>query len=152
MKTYKKLNFPEFEPKLKNENNQTFVLDHIRKKWLLLTPEEWVRQHLVNYLITIKNYPASLISLEAGLKYNSLQKRSDILVYSKSRKPFLLVECKSTDVIINQKVIDQVSVYNKSINATFLCVSNGLKHYCWTFNKMNSEFEILNQIPDYIET
>lgn len=151
LKTFKKLNFPEFEPKLKYKNNQTFILDSIRKKWLLLTPEEWVRQHLVNYLLTIKNYPASLISLETGLKYNSLQKRSDILVYNKAGNPFLLVECKSTEVTINQKVIDQVSVYNKSIHATFLCVTNGLKHYCWTFNKITSEFEILKQIPDFVE-
>jgi hypothetical protein len=150
LKTFPKLDFPEVDLKLKHADGQTYVFDQIRKKWLLLTPEEWVRQHLVNYLVAFKKYPASLISLESGLKYNTLNKRSDVLVYDKNSKPFLLAECKSTEIAINQKVIEQVSMYNTSIKATNLLVTNGLKHYCWTYNTTLNKFELLQQIPEFI--
>lgn len=151
MKPFETLNFPEADLKIKYEQLKPYVFDAIRKKWLLLTPEEWVRQHLVNYLITYKNYPASLISLESGLKYNALSKRTDVLVYNKSGKPLLVLECKAPEVAITQKVIEQVSVYNKTIAAAYLCVTNGLKHYCWTFNQITQKFDFLNQIPDFEE-
>ncbi len=151
MKTFEKLNFPEVSLKIKYENVKPLVFDAIRKKWLVLTPEEWVRQHLVNYLIIHKNYPGSLISLEAGLKYNALSKRTDILVYNKMGNPLLVLECKASEVAITQKVIEQISVYNKTIGATYLCVTNGLKHYCWTFNEAQNKFDFLQQIPDFKE-
>jgi hypothetical protein len=151
MKTFEKLNFPEASLKIKYENVKPFVFDDIRKKWLVLTPEEWVRQHLVNYLIIHKSYPGSLISLEAGLKYNALSKRTDILVYNKMGNPLLVLECKASEVAITQKVIEQISVYNKTIGATYLCVTNGLKHYCWTFNEAQNNFDFLKQIPDFKE-
>lgn len=149
MKTLQKLNFPEFELKIKNDVGQTFVFDSIRKKWLVLTPEEWVRQHLIHYLVSYKNYPPALISLEAGLKYHTLAKRTDVLVYDKNARPYLLVECKSAEVIINQKVVEQVSMYNKSVEAPFLCVTNGIKHYCWAVHNASGNFEMLNQIPEF---
>ena len=145
MKTFDTLNFPEARLKLKETNGKTFVLDLIRKKWLQLTPEEWVRQHMINYLINNKSYPASLFSLEAGLTYNGLKKRSDILVYGINRKPLLLVECKSTSVAINQQVVEQVSVYNTALGAAYLCVTNGLKHYCWNKDEENVKFQFFNE-------
>ena len=151
MKTFEKLNFPESSLKLKYDNLKPFVFDNIRKKWLLLTPEEWVRQHLVNYLVTHKNYPSSLISLEAGLKYNKLVKRTDLLVYNKMGLPLIIFECKASKVAIDQKVIAQISVYNKTIGAAYLCVTNGLKHYCWTIVETQNKFDFLQQIPDFKE-
>ncbi len=151
MKTFEKLNFPESSLKLKYDNLKPFVFDNIRKKWLLLTPEEWVRQHLVNYLVTHKNYPSSLISLEAGLKYNNLVKRTDLLIYNKMGVPLIIFECKASKGAINQKVIAQISVYNKTIGAAYLCVTNGLKHYCWTIVEAQNKFEFLQQIPDFKE-
>jgi hypothetical protein len=143
------LNFPDCELKIKDEENKSLVFDFIRKKWLVLTPEEWVRQHVVNYLVNYKSYPLSLISLEAGLKYNALSKRSDILVYNKLGHPLLIIECKAPEVVVSQLVIDQVSIYNKTIGAKFLYVTNGLKHYCWTFKALENKFEFLSQIPDF---
>lgn len=151
MKTFEKLNFPEIRLKLKQDKLSTIVFDAIRKKWLVLTPEEWVRQHLINYLVMHKSYPVSLISLEAGLKYNAMQKRSDLLVYTTAGKPLFVVECKASHVLITQKVIEQVSVYNKSIGAKYVCVTNGLKHYCWTFNSETNGFDFLIEIPDFKE-
>jgi hypothetical protein len=151
LKTFASLNFPEINLKTKEEQNTPFVFDFIRKKWLVLTPEEWVRQHLVNYLVTQKGFPASLISLEAGLKYNELKKRTDVVVYNKLGKPFMILECKAPEIAITQKVIEQVSMYNKTIGASFLCVTNGLKHYCWSFNILAQKFEFLQQIPDFTE-
>lgn len=151
MKTFERLNLPDVELKIKEENQNTFVFDFIRKKWLVLTPEEWVRQHLVSYLIIHKHFPASLISLEAGLKYNSLNKRTDILIYNKLGKPLLIIECKAPEVPISQKVLAQVSIYNKTIKAHFLCVTNGIKHYCWTFNSLTNKFDFQKQIPDFAD-
>ena len=149
MYTAKPLNLPEYDFPLKNEKNVTYIFDTIRKKWLVLTPEEWVRQHFVNYLVNHKNYPASLISLESGLSYNKRSKRSDILVYNKDAQPFLIIECKAAHVPINQNVIDQVSVYNKTINAKFVSVSNGLVHYFWSFNSNTNQFDFLKDVPDF---
>lgn len=151
MNTFEKLNLPEVELRLKHESQTNYVFDPIRKKWLVLTPEEWVRQHIVNYLVNYKNYPPSLISMEASLKYNQLSKRSDVLIFNKLGKPLLIIECKAAKVRIVQKVIEQVSLYNKTIGAIFLCVSNGLNHYCWTMNQNSQKFDFLKQIPDYNE-
>lgn len=151
MKSFERLNFPEVNLNIKYEGEQPLVFDFIRKKWLVLTPEEWVRQHLVNYLVTQKGYPPSLISLEAGLKYNRLSKRSDVLIYNKHGKPLFILECKAPEVAIAQKVIEQVSMYNKSIGAAFLCVTNGFKHYCWTFNPITKQFDFLPQLPNFQE-
>jgi hypothetical protein len=151
LNNFERLNFPDTALKIKYENDRAFVFDNIRKKWLLLTPEEWVRQHLVNYLITFKHFPASLISLEAGLKYNTLAKRTDLVVYNKLGKALMVIECKASEVSISQQVIEQVSRYNKTIGAKYLCVSNGLKHYCWSFNEEMQQFDFLTEIPDFNE-
>jgi hypothetical protein len=150
MINYPLLNLPPVNLNLKKEGDTVFVFDANRKKWLVLTPEEWVRQHFLNYLIIHKNYPSSLISIESGLAYNKLKKRSDILVYNQLGNPLLIVECKAAHCKLNQAAVNQVGAYNKTINATYLCVTNGLKNICWTFDKKAEKFQFLEDLPAWI--
>ena len=106
------------------------ILDIIRKKYIVLTPEEWVRQHFVNYLILDLHYPKSLFKIESGLKFNHMQKRSDILIHDRTGAPWMLVECKSPDIKLTQKAFNQIAVYNMTIGAKYLAVTNGMAHYC----------------------
>ena len=127
------------------------IFDAIRKKYVVLTPEEQVRQHLINYLVTEKNYPAMLISVELPLKYAQLKKRSDVLVSNRNGLPLMLVECKSPDVSITQKVFEQIAIYNLTIKAPYLMVTNGLKHYCMIAATEKSPVRFLDTIPEYGE-
>lgn len=138
------LNLPEANLKIQNSENRSDVWDLIRKKWVVLTPEEWVRQHLLSYLTKHLNYPNSMIKVETGLKYNTLAKRSDIRVY-KGQNVFMLVECKAPSEKINDKALRQIATYQKSVNAKFLVLSNGLQHYCW---EQNEETKAFNQMPN----
>lgn len=144
-----KLNLPTFNYKLQTEDKKTKIFDALRKKYLVLTPEEWVRQHIIHFLIHHKGYPQGLIALEKGLKLNQLNKRTDILVYSKSGKPILMVECKSAKVKITQAVFDQIASYNLHYKLPYLLVSNGLEHYCAKINFKKSNFNFLNELPAY---
>ncbi|MES2873148.1 MAG: type I restriction enzyme HsdR N-terminal domain-containing protein, partial [Bacteroidota bacterium] len=119
------LNLPEYPFRLKQENNTTYIFDGVRKKFLVLTPEEWVRQHFVQFLIQEKKYPRTLIKLEGGLKLNSLQKRSDILLFNSSGEKIILVECKAPSIKITQATFDQVARYNFVHQVKYLVVSNG---------------------------
>lgn len=141
------LNFPTYSFKLKEEAEKTFIFDAIRKKWLVLTPEEWVRQHMIEYLIQEKKYPKSLIQLEGGLKVNTLQKRSDILIYDSYGKPLLLVECKADTVKITQGVFEQIAAYNTQLQVRYLVVSNGLHHYCCEMDYTSKSYRFLAEIP-----
>lgn len=125
------------------------VFDSLRKKFLILTPEEWVRQHIVHYLITYKQYPKSLFSLEKGLKYNQIQKRFDILVLDREGLPFLLVECKAPSIKLSQKTAEQIAVYNKTIGARFLAISNGMQHICLSFDVLTETYTQLRDFPDF---
>ncbi len=127
-----KLNLPEYDFRIQNTDKGVQIFDSIRKKYLTLTPEEWVRQNFIQYLIQEKKYPSSLIAVEAGMKYNKLQKRCDIAIYDKGGVIWMLVECKSTDITLSQKTFDQLATYNKAINkpAKYLAITNGLKHFC----------------------
>lgn len=121
------LNFPDYPFKLRNTAGKNEIFDEVRKKWLVCTPEEWVRQHFIKWLITARYYPASSMAIEGGLKVNNLRKRTDILVY-KNNNPLLLVECKAPSVAISQTVFDQLFRYNLSVKAPLLAVTNGLTH------------------------
>jgi hypothetical protein len=148
MITYKmliELNFPAYELRTKTDGKRKFVFDSIRKKYVVLTPEEVVRQHLINYLINEKKYPASLISVEMPLQYIQLKKRSDLLIHSRNGQALMIVECKSPDVAITEKVFDQIFIYNQSIKAPYLLVTNGLQHYCMTV----SPARFLKEVPNY---
>ena len=138
------------EFKFKEIEGKKYIFDSFRSKYVVLTPEEWVRQNFLNYLVIQKKYPKKLIKLESGLKYNKLNKRSDILVYNRQGKPFLLVECKAQEVPIDQKVIEQISRYNLIIKATFCCVTNGLKSYCFQTDFENNKTSQIHEVPDLI--
>ncbi len=144
----KKLNLPEFPAKVKQaDGGKVLIFDIIRKKYVQLTPEEWVRQNFIYYLINFLDYPKSLIKVESGLRYNRLLKRSDILVFNRDVEPLLLVECKSSELKITQDVLDQAAVYNRSLNARYLLVTNGIKHLCWKISEDGNR--LLEDIPRY---
>jgi hypothetical protein len=115
----------------------------------LLTPEEWVRQHIIQFVIQEKKYPASLVAVEIGLKYNQLQKRADVLVYNTSGKPLLLIECKAPEVKITQDVFHQIALYNMTYKVAYLLVTNGLEHYCCVMDYANNTYQFLQDIPEY---
>ena len=143
----KKLNLPEFPAKVKQVDGKVMIFDIIRKKHVQLTPEEWVRQNFINFLINFLDYPKSLIKVESGLRYNRLLKRSDILVFNRDAEPLLLVECKSPDSKITQNVVDQAAVYNRSLKAGYLLVTNGIQHLCWKISENGNQ--LLEEIPRY---
>lgn len=142
-----KLNLPAFEHQLKKIEGKVHIFDIIRKKFLFLTPEEWVRQHFVHFLINQYQYPKALMTTERGLYYNKLQKRTDIVIYDRNGKPFLIVECKAAHIPINQKVFNQVAMYNKVHQAPYVCVTNGLVHYCCEIDLKNNHFNFLEDLP-----
>jgi hypothetical protein len=145
------LNFPPYEYRTKIEGKRIQIFDSIRKKYIALTPEEWVRQHLINYLVTEKGYPASLISVETPLIYAHLNKRSDILVNNHNGQPLMLIECKAPEVPVSQKTFEQIAIYNLTIKASYMMVTNGLQHYCMIAATESSQIQFLNVIPDYGE-
>ncbi len=142
------LNLPPFDYKIRKQENKPFLWDEIRKKYVLITPEEWVRQHFIHFLIA-NGYPKSLISVEGGLKYNQLQKRSDILVLDRFGKPFFLIECKAPKIKINQKVLEQAIFYNQIIKAPFVGLSNGLQHFFCEINFETGKVEVLKNLPEF---
>ena len=128
------LNFKSYQFKLKSSENKPFIFDRIRKKYVVLTPEEWVRQHTVNYLIEELNYPLSRIAVERQLKVNKLTKRFDIVIFDTKGLPYILAECKAPKVAITQETFDQIARYNMRLNAPLLMLTNGLNHYFCTLN------------------
>lgn len=145
-----KLNFPEVEFRFtKNEKNTLQIFDIIRKKFVDLTPEEWVRQHVIHFFISHQEVPATLISVEKQLVLNNTKRRTDIVVYSPLLKPLLIVECKAPEVEINQETINQALRYNLKLNVPFVFLSNGLQH---VFLKLNNESaEITKNIPNFYQ-
>lgn len=144
-----KLNLPSFEYKVKKDEGKIWIFDIIRKKFVILTSEEWVRQHFLNYLITEMNYPKSLLKIESGLMYNTLQKRSDIQVYNRDGKPWMIIECKAPDQKITQQTIKQVAAYNATLKTKYVVVTNGLSHFCYKINWDENETVFLDAIPAY---
>ena len=144
-----RLNLPEYEFKIKEQDGQQQIFDSFRKKYVVLTPEEWVRQNFLMYLIAEKNFPQSLISVEAGLKIYKRSKRTDIVVYDKTGSPLVIVECKAPTVKINQEVFDQIVRYNITLKVKFLIVTNGLEHFCCKLDYENNSYNFLEEIPDY---
>ena len=142
-----KLVFPPFEYKLGNQQGKVSIFDIIRKKHIILTPEEWVRQHLVHFLINQLNYPKSLISVEDGLKVNKMQKRSDIIIYNRLGKVFMVVECKSAKIKLGQNSMIQLSTYNQKYNAEYLALTNGLQIYVCRMDYENKTSDYIDQFP-----
>ncbi len=144
-----KLNLPQYGLNIKTDAQNKYIFDIIRKKFLVLTPEEWVRQNFVHFLINDLHYPQSLIATENGLKLFNTQKRADIVIYGRDMKPLVVVECKATDVTITQETFNQVARYNINFKARLVIVTNGMKHYCARFDAASSRYTFLNEIPDY---
>ncbi len=143
------LNLPRYNFKIRESDKFRQIFDEVRKKFIVLTPEEWVRQHFINYLITHLSYPKSLIKVEFGIKYNQLSKRPDILIYSSTGKPLLIIECKAPKIKLTKSVLEQVSVYNKVIKSPYVIVTNGMQHICWRNIFTTNEIDFLQEIPDY---
>ncbi len=145
------LNLPTYSFKIKSERDLEYVYDQFRKKYVRLTPEEWVRQNFALYLVSDKSYPASRMMIEKSLKVNKMSKRCDILVCDDAGKPVLMVECKSPDIKIGQSTFEQVSVYNIVFHVKYLIITNGLQHYCCTVDFTNQTVDFLKDIPQYKE-
>ncbi|WP_298368790.1 type I restriction enzyme HsdR N-terminal domain-containing protein [uncultured Lutibacter sp.] len=143
------LNLPTYKFRIKSSENKYFIFDIIRKKNMVLTPEEWVRQHFVHFLIEEKKYPISLIAVEKKLTINKLTKRTDILIFDKNGKPDIIVECKAPSIKITQETFDQIARYNLQLNATYLIVTNGLEHFFCKMDKENECYIFLENIPSY---
>jgi len=144
-----KLNFHTYNFRFKNNENKVSIFDIIRKKFMVLQPEEWVRQHCVHYLIAHKKYPKSLINVEKELTINDLKKRYDIVIYNPDGTIHLIVECKAPKVNIKQNAFDQIARYNLELNATYLMVTNGLNHYYCQMDFKNQRYQFLKDIPDF---
>jgi len=147
----RELNLPSYPFKIKKEEDLVYIFDIIRKKWIVLQPEEWVRQHVVWYLIEEKGFPASLIAVEKSLLVNKLQKRFDIVLHNNLGKPLIIVECKAPEIKIDEKTLHQALRYNSVIRAPYLLLTNGLDIYCGEINFTNASFSYLNDIPTYKE-
>ena len=143
------LNFFTYTFRFKNSENKVSIFDEIRKKFIILTPEEWVRQHVVQFLLEEKKYPKSLINVEKVLKVNGLRKRYDVVVFNSDGSIFILIECKAPDVKIVQATFDQIARYNMTMNAQFLMVTNGLNHYFCQMDFENEKYQFLQELPTY---
>ncbi|MFV0310018.1 MAG: type I restriction enzyme HsdR N-terminal domain-containing protein [Dysgonomonas sp.] len=145
------LNLPPFNINVKKTDGRLSVFDRLRRKFVTLTPEEWVRQHFINYLITEKGYPQALMANEIQINLNNQKRRCDSIVYDKTISPLVIVEYKSPDVEITQAVFDQIVRYNIVLKVKYLIVSNGLSHYCCRMDYSTQTFEYLADIPTYTE-
>ena len=143
-----KLNFPSYSFRLKSSENKTLIFDIVRKKYVVLTPEEWVRQHTIHFLHFDKKYPLSLMAVEKQLKIHSLTRRTDLVLYKNDGKPFIIVECKAPAVEISQDVFDQIARYNMELNADLLMVTNGVSHYYSFMDHENETYQFLPELPD----
>lgn len=130
------IDYSAFKFKLKQENNKEYIFDEIRQQWIVLTPEEWVRQNFIKYLTQILSYPKSLIAIEKQIRFNHLTKRFDIVVY-KNMQPWILIECKQPEVNLNDLVLQQVLAYKSFIDAAYIVITNGNNTFCWKMEQNN---------------
>ena len=145
------LNLPVFEHRIKHESGRKLIFDRIRKKYVALTPEEWVRQNFVHFLIENKKYPEQLTKIEAALLVNKMKRRCDIVVYNRQLNPYLIVECKAPEVKITQKVFDQIAAYNWELKAKYLVVTNGINHFFCQPDYCTGKYAFLRKMPEFEE-
>ena len=141
-----KIEFPKQQVKTRQQGATSEIFDIIRKKWLRLSPEEWVRQHMIHFLL-FKEYPASLIAVEKEIRLGELTKRCDVVVYTREAIPFLIIECKEMDVSLSEKTLQQILRYHITLPAEYLIITNG--SYCFGFRKIENQFIEINEFPDY---
>ena len=142
-----KIEFPKEQIKIRKQEGSNEIFDAIRKKWLILTPEEWVRQNFIQYLLIIKKYPASLIAVEKEIKLGQLRKRCDIVVYNRESQPWMIIECKEMNVSLSQKTMEQILRYHITLPAKYLVITNG--SYCFGFEKIEEQFIEINIFPEF---
>ena len=144
-----RLNLPPYPIKIQEKGEKRQIFDFLRRKWVALTPEEWVRQHFTHFLVEHKNYPQALLANEVELRIGEKRLRCDTLLYNKELRPRMIIEYKAPTIQIQQKTFDQISVYNLLLHADFLVVSNGLQHYCCQMDYERRSYRFLTEIPDY---
>jgi hypothetical protein len=143
------LNLPAYDFTIRTIDGRSMIYDSIRQRYVRLTPEEWVRQHFVNYLVQERGYPQALIAIESGLTYLQMARRADLVVYDRRGAPLLVTECKAPDVHVGQDVFDQVAGYNMVTKVNYLVVTNGLVHYCCKLDRERHTYEFLEELPAY---
>lgn len=143
------LNLPQYSFRIKTERQRKYIFDNIRKRYVVLTPEEWVRQNLVTWLVREKGYPLSLIAVEMPLRVNRMERRADIILFSKQGTPAVIVECKAPSIKISQKVFDQAARYNIDLKVEYLIVSNGMDHYCARLDHKGGSWQFLSEVPGF---
>jgi hypothetical protein len=141
------LNFPAYSFRFKNSENKIYIFDVIRKKFVINTPEEWVRQHVICYLIQDLKYPKLWINVEKRIKINGIDKRYDIVVFNPDGSIYLLIECKAPEVAISQQTFDQIARYNLTLHSQYLMVTNGMFHYFCIMDYQNEQYQFLQQLP-----
>ncbi len=140
-----KIEYPVYNPIIENRKGRDFIFDPFRKKWILLTPEEWVRQHFLQFLKLVLKYPPSLIAIEKKLLIGEMQKRFDIVVYDANTKPWMVVECKEMNVPLTEKTLQQALRYNSSLQANYMVITNG--SYCMAFERKENAFKEMTSMP-----
>jgi len=143
------LNLPEYKFRIKKHDQRLLIFDSQRKRYVSLTPEEWVRQHFIRFLIEEKGYPAAYLAIEKQLSMNGMNKRCDAILYNEHALPILIIELKAPHIPISQATFDQVAVYNSKLKVDFFMISNGLEHYCCHVNTETAQYEFFAELPDY---
>jgi type I site-specific restriction endonuclease len=143
------LNLPQYSFRIKKQNDKLVIFDSQRKRYVALTPEEWVRQNFIRFLIEEKGYPAAYLAIEKQLNMNGMKKRCDAILYNEHAQPFLIIELKAPNVAISQATFDQVAVYNAKLKVDFFIISNGIEHFCCKVNLETARYEFFPEIPDF---
>ena len=145
------LNLPSYDTKIRKRGSIVEIYDTLRHKYVTLTPEEWVRQHFVNWLVSDKNYPSTLMANETSIKLNSMSRRCDTVVYNQHLEPLMIIEYKESNIPVTQGVFDQVVRYNTVLKVKYIVVSNGINHYCCKMDYDKQSYDFLTDIPNYID-
>lgn len=145
------LNLPPYDFRLREDDGQKQIFDEIRKKFVALSPEEWVRQHFVQFMVNDRNVPASLITIEKLLVFNKMNRRADIVAHNRQGEALMIVECKAPEIKISQDTFDQIARYNAVLSVPYLAVTNGLMHYCCRMDYENNSYKFLKDIPAFPE-
>lgn len=145
------LNLPHYSFRIKEKLEKKLIFDVFRRRWVSLTPEEWVRQNFARYLTEEKHFPVALVAIERSLRINQHDFRTDIVLFSKSGNPLVVVECKAPEVKISQQTFDQIARYNLELRVSYLIVTNGINHYCCRFDQQQLNYIFLAEMPDYRE-
>ncbi len=143
-----KIDYPPYQPKIKTDAGKELIFDEIRKRWVILTPEEWVRQNFLQYLLQQKKYPAALIAIEKEIALGELKKRFDIVVYDSNTKPWMVIECKEMNTTLNAAVLDQGLRYNITLQVSYIVITNG--SHCFAFENNKGKLEELDALPDLL--